>query len=148
MSWETWKPRKKTAIAEWNQIACMMVRAWHKTSFTKPLYFQKTKNRTRISAWPKESSIQDFVTTNSHSTTRKYVLSTALSKYIWELNEAKTKYTIKWSILKRVNAYRSGGKQCNLCLAEKLCILKAGKHTLNKKCRHENKFYVGNFKPL
>ena len=64
---------------------------------------------------------------------KKYALSTALSKYIWELKEAKTKYTIKWSILKRANAYRSGGKQCNLCLAEKLCILKAGKHTLNKR---------------
>ena len=64
---------------------------------------------------------------------KKYALSTVLSKYIWELKEAKTKYTIKWSILKRANAYRSGGKQCNLCLAEKLCILKAGKHTLNKR---------------
>ena len=84
---------------------------------------------------------------------KKYASSTSLSKYIWELKEAKTKYKIKWSIIKRANAYRSGGKQCNLCLAEKLCILKAGKHTLNKrtellsKCRHENKFYVTNLKP-
>ena len=46
-----------------------------------------------------------------------------------------------------------GNNTCNLCLAKKLCILKAGKHTLNKrtellsKCRHENKFYVTNLKP-
>ena len=64
---------------------------------------------------------------------KKYASSTSLSKYIWELKEAKTKYKIKRSILKRANVYRSGGKQCNLCLAEKLCILKAGKHTLNKR---------------
>ena len=43
---------------------------------------------------------------------KKYASSTSLSKYIWELKEAKTKYKIKWSILKRANAYRSGGKQC------------------------------------
>ena len=61
---------------------------------------------------------------------KKYTSSTALFKYIWELKEAKTKYTIKWSILKRANTYRSGGKQWNLCLAEKLCALKGGKHTL------------------
>ena len=43
---------------------------------------------------------------------KKYASSTSLSKYIWELKEAKTKYKIKWSILKRANVYRSGGKQC------------------------------------
>ena len=44
--------------------------------------------------------------------------------------------------------------RCNLCLAEKLCILTADKSVLlNKrselitKCRHENKFYAANQKP-
>ena len=82
-----------------------------------------------------------FASFNTHM----YLWELKWIKYIRELKEAKTKYKIKCSILKRANAYWSGGKQCNLCLAAKLCILKAGKHTLNKrtellsKCRHENK---------
>ena len=60
----------------------------------------------------------------------KYSNSTTLSHHIWELKSAKTNYEIKWSIIKRTNAYRNGSKQCNLCLAEKLCILKVDKQNL------------------
>ena len=56
---------------------------------------------------------------------RKYSAATALSKYIWVLKDANINYYIKWSIIKRARAYTSGAKQCNLCLAEKLYILKA-----------------------
>ena len=84
----------------------------------------------------------------------KYSNSATLSHHIWELKSAKTNYEIKWSIIKRTNAYRNGSKQCNLCLAEKLCILKADKQNLlNRrselltKCRHRNKFYGANYKP-
>ena len=34
------------------------------------------------------------------------------------------------SVNKRASAFRSGAKQCNLCLAEKVCILKADKQSL------------------
>ena len=86
---------------------------------------------------------------------RKYSAATALSKYIWVLMDANINfnYFIKWSIIKRARAYTSEAKQCNLCLAEKLCILKANKGILNKrsellvKCRHLNKFYVSSIKP-
>ena len=47
----------------------------------------------------------------------------------------------------------SDDKLCNLCLSEKLCIIKAhSSNLLNKrdemisKCRHENKFYIKNYK--
>ena len=83
-----------------------------------------------------------------------YRSSTTLSKYIWDLKEEETNYEIKWSIVKRVRAYKSGDAQCHLCLQEKLCILNAEKTTLlNKrsellaKCRHRNKFYAANYKP-
>ena len=33
---------------------------------------------------------------------------TSLSKYIWELKRAYVNYGIKWSILKRINAYVAG----------------------------------------
>ena len=34
-------------------------------------------------------------------------------------------FDIKWAIVKRATAYTSGAKRCNLCLEEKLCIMKA-----------------------
>ena len=84
----------------------------------------------------------------------KYSNSTTLSHHIWELKSAKTNYEIKWSIIKRTNAYGNGSKQCNLCLAEKLYILKVDKQNLlNRRsellaeCRHRNKFYAANYKP-
>ena len=52
-------------------------------------------------------------------------------------------------IIKRARAYNGKRSRCNLCLAEKLCILTAQNASLvNKKselvtkCRHENKFFV------
>ena len=85
---------------------------------------------------------------------KNYSKSTALSKYAWELKETGKPFSIKWSILKRASAYRSGAKKCNLCLAEKMLILNGEKeHLLNKrteilaKCRHTNKYCATNFKP-
>jgi hypothetical protein len=49
---------------------------------------------------------------------------TELSKHIWKLKENDQDYTIKWSILKHAISYTGGSKRCNLCLEEKLCILK------------------------
>lgn len=50
-------------------------------------------------------------------------------------------------------AYTAGGKNCHLCLDEKLCLLKANKRTfLNErsemfaKCHQKNKFLARNFK--
>ena len=74
---------------------------------------------------------------------KKYATKTSLSRYLWKLKESGIKYSIKWSIIQRARAYRGGSRQCNLCLAEKLCILNAHKRfLLNKKselissCRH------------
>ena len=83
----------------------------------------------------------------------KHQNSTELSKHIWQLKRNKKPLTINWSIPSRAQTYNSESKRCNLCLTEKLHILNAEKHSLlNKrpelisKCRHENKFYLRNFK--
>ena len=83
----------------------------------------------------------------------KHQNSTELSKHIWQLKRNKKPFTINWSIASRAQSYNSESKRCNLCLTEKLHILNAEKHSLlNKrpelisKCRHENKFYLCNFK--
>ena len=85
---------------------------------------------------------------------RKHSHNTCLSKYVWELKDKGTDHEIKWSILKRAKLYSGKPSRCNLCLAEKLCILTADRSVLlNKrselitKCRHENKFYAANQKP-
>ena len=82
----------------------------------------------------------------------KYANETELSKHIWDIKRKNKPFSLTWSVLKRAATYSAGGKRCNLCLEEKLMILKADKRNLlNKrteiisKCRHENRFYVKNF---
>ena len=75
---------------------------------------------------------------------KKHQNDTKLSKFIWSLKEKKKEFEVKWSILKHAAVYHNKARRCNLCLEEKLQILKADKRTLlNKrselfsKCRHQ-----------
>jgi hypothetical protein len=81
-----------------------------------------------------------------------YVKSTGQSKHIWNLKNKKRKFNIKLSILKQASSYRSGAKSCNLCLQEKLEILKGDKkRLLNRRCElfskccHRKQFLAGKF---
>ena len=81
-------------------------------------------------------------------THKKYSNETELSKHIWHLKQNKTDFTIKWSIIKKSISY-TGSKRCNLCLEEKLNILKEKDNCLlNKRseiipaCQHKNRFQV------
>ena len=83
----------------------------------------------------------------------KHANTTELSKHIWKLKNGEKQHNIKWSIICKANAYNNRSKRCNLCLTEKLCIVKSkNNNLLNKrdelisKCRHENKFYIMNYK--
>ena len=85
---------------------------------------------------------------------RSHRNSTTLSKYVWSLKDKNTDFNIRWSVRRRATAYQNTTRMCNLCLAEKLEIIKADKkRSLNKrtelvsKCRHENRFYLCNFPP-
>ena len=64
---------------------------------------------------------------------RKYTNSTELSKYIWK--DDRKNYVINWSIITSASSY-SISKRCNLCLAEKLSIIKANKASLLNKDRN------------
>ena len=75
-----------------------------------------------------------------------YWNETELSKYIWKLKTDNWAFNIQWSIVKRVAPYRAWSRRCNLCLEEKVLIMKAkNKHFLNRrreffsKCRHVTK---------
>ena len=80
---------------------------------------------------------------------RKHSHNAVLSKYIWDLKDGNIDYIINCRIIQRASAYKGNPSRCNLCLAEKLCILTAQsvsllnkKSELVTKCRHENKFFV------
>ena len=80
---------------------------------------------------------------------QKHRNETELSKLIWRLKDENKDYTLSWSIAKRSSPYRLGSKRCDLCLTEKVAIIRANpKGLLNKrtelisKCRHRNKFLL------
>ena len=94
---------------------------------------------------------QRYTQHKSTFTHRKLSNSTELSKYIWQLKDSNTSFTTKWSIIARARPYHNSSKRCDLCLAEKLHIIKrSNNNLLNRrselvsKCRHENKFYLKN----
>ena len=84
---------------------------------------------------------------------KKYATETELSKHIWKLKESGKQFSIAWSLLKTVPAYKVGGRRCNLCLEEKLTIMKHKTRTLlNKrselftKCRHVTRHLISHCK--
>ena len=78
-----------------------------------------------------------------------YKHSTTLSTYVWQKG-LNPNPRIKWKIAGRASSYKKGGRQCDLCLTEKLFILKNfnNPNYLNKrselalKCRHKAKFLL------
>ena len=86
-------------------------------------------------------------------TNKKYSTETELSKHVWKLKAAKKPFSIIWSLLKNVPAYKAGSRRCNLCLEEKLTIMKNKNNSLlNKrselftKCRHETRYLISQCK--
>ena len=84
----------------------------------------------------------------------KHENDTELSKHVWKLKLDKKQFSIYWSILSRASSIKAGGNSCNLCLEEKLQILRncISRSCLNKrselftKCVHARKFHAGRFK--
>ena len=79
--------------------------------------------------------------------------STELGKYIWELKNSNINYNLKWSIACKAHPYTADTRKCDLCLTEKLTIMKADLELLLNmcdefvsKCRYMNKFILRFFK--
>ena len=72
--------------------------------------------------------------------------ATALSQCVWDFN-LQPNPTVKWEITQKTHAYKPGDKMCDLCISEKLHIIKTiqNHHTLNKRneickrCPHRDK---------
>ena len=79
--------------------------------------------------------------------------STTLASLVWEKG-LNPKPKIKWTILKKTDQYSPGNKRCELCLTEKLFIIKEinNNNNINKRneathlCVHRNKHKLANIK--
>ena len=79
---------------------------------------------------------------------RKQENATTMATFYWEKKDKGiTIETTEWEILRKCHKYQPGGRNCDLCLTEKLLIMKNQDHmSLNKRselmnsCRHRLKY--------
>ena len=113
-----------------------------------------SKKHKNIHAGSTENSFKDRY--YSHKTSMrdaKYRNSTTLSNYYWECRDKGETPNIQWEILRTCKTYRPGARKCDICLTEKMLILRErGPHSLNKrselmyKCPHRSKWKLMNVK--
>ena len=79
--------------------------------------------------------------------------SIELSRYIWELKDNNIQHNLKWCIGSKSRPYVCGSRKWDLCLPEKLTIIKAGSESLLitrdelvSKYKHMNKVMLIRFK--
>ena len=66
----------------------------------------------------------------------------------------KVNVDLDWNILDKAKPYSPASKKCMLCFTYKYRIIFHTKNLLNKrnelltKCRHENNFYLANYKDI
>ena len=101
---------------------------------------------TRITDSVKESLNRGTTTTRNPSGLENEN-ENEFSKFLWQLKDESKDYALIWDIAVRATLYKCGTRRCDLCLAEKVCIIRAEpKGLLNKKTefiskyRHCNKF--------
>ena len=93
---------------------------------------------------------------NNHKSSFKnetYSDKTRLAQHVWQHKWANIPFEITWKIQRKSFPYANGARKCDLCLSEKLEIIRSNPRTsLNKrteianKCRHRSKFKVINLK--
>ena len=76
-----------------------------------------------------------------------------LPKYLWKLKEEKADSNLQRSIKAYASPYKYGKRKCELCLTEKMIIVRFDpKKLLSKrtdlvsKCRHGSKFLLSSIK--
>ena len=78
---------------------------------------------------------------------------TTLASYFWSCVDNGERPSIKWSIVKKCSKYKCGSRKCDLCLTEKLHILKSREQLLNRRselmgrCPHMRKWRLQHAAP-
>ena len=111
-----------------------------------------SQNTTKCYIGSAETEIKLRLANHKHSLNDvKLRNATRLSAYIHTLKENNRPYEIKWNLEAKSKPYTCGTRKCNLCLTEKLHILRSDPATtLNSrtefasKCRHSSKFKLRN----
>ena len=77
---------------------------------------------------------------------------TTLSEHVWKLKDNNIPFKITWSIKSKAYSFSSGSKKCDLCITEKLTILRSNpRFSLNQrtellsKCPHKKYFCLGEY---
>ena len=71
---------------------------------------------------------------------------TALASYVWNCKDAGHTPEIKWPVVRQCSKYKCGTRRCDICLSEKLLILRCKEPLLNKRtelmsrCLHMRKW--------
>ena len=73
--------------------------------------------------------------------------NTKLATYVWDKRDEGVEIKeVKWEILKKCQKYEPGGRKCDVCLSEKLIIMKDRdpnslnkRSELNNSCRHRSR---------
>ena len=88
-----------------------------------------------------------FYSHKSDMTHEKNRANTSLATYFWEQKDRGITPTIEWKVIRKCRKYMCGGKRCDVCLSEKLAILKnSDPNLINKKselmgkCPHKRKW--------
>ena len=118
---------------------CLSESIVYKANVTTPI---NTKDYTGATQPP----FKKRLAVHKHSfVNRKREVDTCLSRYIWELKDNNINFEIKWNLHRQAYPYQCGSRKCDLCLTEKLEILKSDPtRSLNKrseimnKCLHRN----------
>ena len=77
-----------------------------------------------------------------------------LPNFIWDQKSKIIDVSLEWSILDKAKPYFPGSRNYMLCLTKMYHILLSGVNLLNRsnelvsKCRHENKYYLSNYKSV
>ena len=79
-----------------------------------------------------------------HLGTKRKLVPRSL-QYIWKCKRNNLDFTINWDIVARTEPRRSGVRNCNLCMSEKLAIIQSDpKCTLNKRSEILGKYRLRN----
>ena len=71
---------------------------------------------------------------NNHTMSFRHKNYTQLSKYLWKLKEEDVDCNLYWSIKACAPPYKYGTRKCNLCLTEKIIIVRSdSKKLFNKR---------------
>ena len=125
------------------QTSTVVYKATVTTNTDTKIYIGSTEGTFKKRHYGHKSDIRNE--SNRHNTT--------LSHYIWDCKDRGEEPRVTWEIMKKCRKYRCGTRKCDVCLTEKLEILRErGRHCLNKRselmrtCPHRRKFRLINIK--